>query len=214
VILKYALIGCTLAFTAAIQPGPTQAYLLSRVASIGWRRTLPAALFPLISDGPIALIALLILGQLPVAMQSGLRLAGGLLLLYFASRSFIQWLHPEPTSTERHDKAPRTILEAAIVNLLNPNPYIGWTLILGPIVVAAWNEAPGSGVAVVGAFYITMIVTLALLIYGFGTARLLGPRFQRWLQLLSGILLAILGVYQGYIGVRHLIAYPTDSLFR
>ena len=195
-MLKYIAIGGSLAFAAAVQPGPLQAYLFSRVASIGWRRTLPAAFAPLLSDGPIAVLALFVLGQLSPALQIVLRLAGGLLLLYFAWGAIRQWRQGRPNSTKQHGKVPRTLFEASLVNLLNPNPYLGWALILGPVVLAAWREAPSSGIAVVSAFYATMVTMLAVLIFSFGSARHLGSKFQRTLLGLSGLVLAGLGVYQ------------------
>ena len=202
-MLKHIIIGGSLAFAAAVQPGPLQAYLFSRVTAIGWRRTLPASFAPLLSDGPIAVLALLVLGRLSPTMQSLLRAAGGVLLLTLAWRAFRQWRRPDLGSLKRGDKIPRTLLEAALVNILNPNPYLGWALILGPVVVAAWHESPGTGVAVVVAFYATMITMLAVLIFAFGSARFLGPRFQRNLMLLSALVLAGLGVYQLAISVSY-----------
>ncbi|MBK7455571.1 MAG: hypothetical protein IPJ46_18150 [Anaerolineales bacterium] len=35
---------------AASQPGPFQTYLISQTLTRGWKRTLPAALAPLVSD--------------------------------------------------------------------------------------------------------------------------------------------------------------------
>ncbi|MBD3179169.1 MAG: hypothetical protein GF417_05970 [Candidatus Latescibacteria bacterium] len=203
-LLKYIGIGSSLAFAAAVQPGPLQAYLLNRVTFIGWRRTLPASFSPLLSDGPIALVALLILGRLSPSMQAVLRVAGGILLLYLGWSAFQQWRKGSTEQLMRKKKVPRTFLEAALVNLLNPNPYLGWSLILGPVVITAWRESPGLGIAVVVAFYITMIVMLAILIFVFSGAGLLRPRYQRYLILLSVVILAGLGVYQlvkgfGYI---------------
>ena len=195
-MLKYVAIGGSLAFAAVVQPGPFQAYLLSRVTAIGWRRTLPAALAPLLSDGPIAALALLVLGRLSPGMQSALRLAGGALLLYLAWSAFLHWRRHCPQPSEQVERVPRTLLEAALVNLLNPNPYLSWALVLGPIVVAAWQEEPSSGVAVVIAFYATMVTMLAALIVLFGSARFLGERSQRVLLFISIWILAGLGVYQ------------------
>src|SRR5512141_2566812 len=59
------LLGSGLAFAAVLQPGPLQAYFLSSVAQRGWRRTLPAALAPICSDGPIVLTVLFLLTRLP-----------------------------------------------------------------------------------------------------------------------------------------------------
>jgi threonine/homoserine/homoserine lactone efflux protein len=208
-MVKYIVIGAGLAFAAAVQPGPLLAYLFSRVAAIGWRRTLPASLSPLLSDGPIAVLALLVLGRLSPGTQMVLRAAGGALLLYLASRAFRQWRRDDLGASERAGKIPRTLLEAALVNILNPNPYLGWTLILGPVVVAAWRQEPVMGVAVVVAFYAVMVTTLAVLIFAFGTARLLGRRLERMLLLLSSVVLAALGVYQLAISVRFFMTNRT-----
>jgi threonine/homoserine/homoserine lactone efflux protein len=202
-MVKYIIVGAGFAFAAAVQPGPFQAYLLSRVASSGWRRTLPAALAPLLSDGPIAFLALFVLGRLSPSMQRVLRSAGGVLLLYFAWRTLTQWRRPAALRPERDGKIPRTLLEAALVNILNPNPYLGWTLVLGPAVVAAWRQSHVAGVAVVAAFYVTLTSMVAVTIVAFGTARFLGPKLQRGLLLASAVVLAGLGVYQLSVSLVH-----------
>jgi threonine/homoserine/homoserine lactone efflux protein len=204
-LLKYIGIGGSLAFAAAVQPGPLQAYLLTRATSIGWKRTLPASFSPLLSDGPIALLALFVLGRLSPTMQSVLRSAGGFLLLYLAWSTFKQNKHRSNGALTHSHKTPKTIFEAAFVNLLNPNPYLGWALVLGPTVMAAWQETPGTGVAVVVAFYVTMVAMLALLILFFGSTRFLSPKLQNFLILISVIILAGLGIYQLVISAQFFI---------
>lgn len=201
-IVKYLGIGASLAFAAAVQPGPLQAYLFSRATSIGWKKTLPAALAPLLSDGPIAVLALFVLGRLTEAMQSGLRTAGGLLLLYLAWKSFRTGSDNRETR-QRGARTPRTLAEAVLVNLLNPNPYLGWALILGPVAVTAWREAHGLGVVVVASFYAVMVSMLAVLIIIFSGARLLGSGLQRILNLVSAAILTALGLYQLVLGIRY-----------
>jgi len=192
-MLSYLLFGSGFALAAVLQPGPLQAFLASRVAASGWRRTLPACLAPLLSDIPIALLALLVLRELPPLFQELLRAAGGLLLLYLAWIAYRQWRSPSEAVVS--GSAPRTFLEATLVNLLNPHPYIGWTLVLGPSLIAAWNEHGTYAVALVVAFYGTLVVGLAAFILLVGTARFLGPRGQRALVGVSAALLAALGIY-------------------
>ena len=93
-VIQNALLGGGFAFGAAVQPGPLQAFLVARVMETGWRRTLPACLSPLLSDGPIALVVLLVLGRLSVPAQHLLRVAGGGLLLFFAWKALEQWRRP------------------------------------------------------------------------------------------------------------------------
>ncbi len=195
-MLKYILIGSGFAFAAAVQPGPLQAFYLSRVASSGWRRTLPASLAPLISDGPIAVLILLVLHRLPEGFEGFLKAAGGILLLYFAARTFLEWRRGQGGAPIGTHSAPRTLFQAVAVNLVNPGPYLGWSLILGPLVLEAWQLAPVNAVALLAAFYVTMVLSLALFILLLGTTSFLGPKGRRGLLLASSVALAALGVFQ------------------
>jgi threonine/homoserine/homoserine lactone efflux protein len=192
-MLTYVLFGSSYAFAAAIQPGPLQAFLVSRVAASGWRRTLPASLAPLVSDGPIAAIAIFLLAYLPAQALHVLQAAGGLLLVYFAWVTFVEWRND--TKPDSAGSAPRTFLEAVLVNLLNPNPYLGWALVLGPALHTAWQEHRPSAVALIAAFYTTLVATLAAFILLVGTSRLLEARVQRALVGVSAGLLAGLGAF-------------------
>ncbi|MFP4622947.1 MAG: LysE family translocator [Gemmatimonadota bacterium] len=181
------------AFAAALQPGPLQAFLLSRTFATGWKRTLPAALAPLLSDGPIALVVLLVVGQLSPQAQQGLRVAGGILLLYLGWSAFRQ----TRDDATRHvsGSAPRTLFQAVLVNLFNPNAYLGWTFILGPALLTAWRRSPAEGMALIVTFYGVLVTTTAAFIVLAGASRFLGPRAQRALLGVSAFVLAGLGVY-------------------
>ncbi len=195
-MLEYIVLGAGFAFAAGVQPGPLQAFLLSQVAEKGWKRTLPACFSPLLSDGPIALVVLLVLKVLPPEMARVLRVAGGLLLLYFAWGSFRSWRRQRAEQPASAASAPRTVFQAALVNILNPNPYLGWSLVLGPAAIQAWGKGHANAVALLGAFYGTMVVTLAATIVLFGTTRALGPRGRRAILLASAVTLALLGILQ------------------
>jgi threonine/homoserine/homoserine lactone efflux protein len=202
IVLQSLLLGAGFALAAAAQPGPLQAFLLSQVAEHGWRRTLPAAFAPLLSDGPIAFVAVLLLGRLSEGLARALEAAGGLLLLYLAWGAFREWRREALVAAAGPGAPPRTLLQAAAVNLLNPNPYLGWALVLGPALVSAWHRHPAHGVALVVSFYATMVVALAASIVLLGTTRWLGPRGRRLLVLVSAIILAALGASRLAAGIR------------
>jgi threonine/homoserine/homoserine lactone efflux protein len=204
ILFEYILIGGGFAFAAAIQPGPLQAYLLSSVLQRGWRHTLPASIAPLISDGPIVLVALLVLSRVPESFQTILRVAGGLLLLYFAWRGYQHWRIGVLQGAEQVDSTPRTLLQAVMVNLLNPNPYLAWSLVLGPAVVDAWQNNHNYAVVMVVTFYTVIVIGTAGIIYLFGRTSMLGPRGQRALMLISAGILAFLGVYQLVVSLINL----------
>ncbi len=203
-MLEYLLIGTGFALSAATQPGPLQAFFLAKVAENGWKRTLPTAFAPLVSDGPIALIAIILLQSLPAVFRDYLQLAGGILLLYLAWRA-LQGLRNDPDPDEEsQDPQPKTVLQAALVNLLNPNPYLGWSLVMGPAVLDAWGKQPGYAITLLLAFYCTMISASMILIYLMGRALLLGPGSRRVLTLISALLLTGLGLYFLYQAGGHL----------
>ena len=192
-MLRHLLLGGGLGLAAGLQPGPLLAFLLARGAAAGWRRTLPACLAPLLSDGPIALVSLLLLSRLGPSFEVVLQAAGGLLLLYFAAVGFRQWRRPEVPAS--HGPAPRTVAEAALVNLLNPNPYLGWSLVLGPTLVAAWRESSVHAFAFVVSLYGTMCGTMAVFVLLVGAAGGIAPAARRALALIGAALLAALGVF-------------------
>ena len=91
--------------------------------------------------------------------------------------------------------SPRTLSQAVIVNLLNPGPYLGWSLILGPLALEAWAERPANAVALVVSFYSVMLFSLALFIVLVGTTRFLSSRGRQGLVLASSFALAGIAIY-------------------
>jgi threonine/homoserine/homoserine lactone efflux protein len=197
---SYVLLGATYAFAAAVQPGPFQTYLISSTLTRGWKRTFPAVFAPLLSDIPIVCLVLLVLTQVPPAVVHGLRFAGGLFLLYLAAGAFAAFRVYRAPQIDGASQTAQTVLKAAAVNLLNPSPYLGWSLILGPLLLQAWREAPAYGIGMVVSFYVTMITATAVILIPFAGARALGPRVGRAMIGLSALALAAFGVYQLWAG--------------
>lgn len=204
-MLPYVLFGASYAFAAAAQPGQFQAYLISRAVSNGWRATLPAVVAPILSDVPVVTLVLLVLTRVPSLFVHLLRLAGGLFLLYLAISAFYSYRHYAQAGAPPPGSAQRTILEAAAVNVLNPNPYLSWALVLGPLLIEAWRRSPAAGLAFVLAFYLTMVAASALIVMLFALTRSLGPRVGRFLVGLSAAALAVFGLYQIWAGLTAIV---------
>ncbi len=198
-MIGYLTFGMVYAFASVVQPGPFQAYLISQSLTHGWRRTLPIVFAPLLSDGPIAVLALFVLSVMPHWLLQGLQLAGGFLLFYLAFGAYNTWRTFEHCTTEA---APgqQTVLKAALVNFLNPGPYLGWTLVLAPLLLKAWSESPAYGLSLLLGFYATMILSSAALVVAFAAARNFGHRVHRVSIGLSALALACFGLYQVWSG--------------
>jgi len=204
-MLPHVVLGATYGFAAAVQPGPFQTYLVSSTLSHGLRRTLPGVLAPLLSDVPIVTLVLFVLTRVPPAALLVLRLAGGVFLLYLAAGAYAAFRTYRAPQVHQPSQATRTVLKAAVVNLLNPNPYISWALILGPLLLDAWRAAPAYGIGLLVSFYAAMMATTALMLVPFAGARALGPTIGRAALGASALALAAFGVYQIWAGGSSLL---------
>jgi threonine/homoserine/homoserine lactone efflux protein len=192
----FLLQGITLGFSAVIQPGPFMAYLLSQTLAHGFRKTWMAAFAPLISDGPIIALAILVLTQMPVWLKRGLNFASGVFILYLAWGAYRQWRNFTDLDAEAAPNGQRNVIRAAMMNALSPMPYIYWSLVTGPILVAGWQESPAHGLAFLIAFYVVMICGFLIMMALFSAARNLGNKVNRILLGMSAFALAGFGLFQ------------------
>ena len=197
----YIVQGIGYGFAAAVQPGPLQTYLISQALMKGWKKSLPSALAPLISDGPIIALCIFVLSQVPDWLQDVLYIAGGLFVLYLAYGAYKSWKNFDPCLPLSDTGDQQTIFKAALTNALAPGAYIFWTLVTGPILMAGWRETPLHGVSFLLGFYATMILSLCAIILLFGLARQLGPKVNRVLLGVSAIALFCFSLYQLKLGI-------------
>ena len=199
--------GLALGLSAAASPGPFQAYLISQVLSKGWRRAAPVAFAPLISDGPIIIGALLLLDHLPPAFLRIISISGGLFVLYLAWGLWKQWRTATPTPVSQEyasaASAPQSdhvLWRGVMMNLLSPGPYTFWTLVTGPILLAATHQSWLHAGAFLGGFYGMLIGGMLAIASVFHLARRFGPQVVRTLLLASVFIMTIFGflfLYQG-----------------
>lgn len=204
-VLPHILLGATWGFAAAVQPGQFQAYLISETLANGWRRTVPVTLAPLVSDLPAITLVLLVLTRVPPLFVHVLQVVGGLFVLYLAAGAVRTSRRPAGAVQAGPAPVHRTIVKAALLNVLNPNPYIAWALVLGPLLLSAWSEAPAHAAAFLTSFYLAMVAAAAGIVVLFGAARSIGPRVARMLVAASAFALGAFGVYQLWAGARALL---------
>ena len=157
----------------------------------------------MITDAPIIIAVLFVLQRVPGIVVQILSLAGGVFVLYLAWGLFKQWRR----DMSRRDGAQvktnvdgaqpigwKGLWRAAIVNWLNPNPYLFWTLVGGPTLIAALNQSIAYGVAFLVGMYGVFIGGMLIIAAVFHFARNLGPQVVRGLLLISIGVLAIFGV--------------------
>ncbi|MFA7227852.1 MAG: LysE family transporter [Melioribacteraceae bacterium] len=195
----YIIFGATFAFAAAVQPGPLLTYLISQTLSKGWRNTLPAVFAPIISDGPIIVVVLLLLNQIPDWLVKFLHFGGAVFLFYLAFGSFKSWKNFN-SEIPAENKSGQTLMKATLVNLLNPAPYLGLSLVMGPLFLSGYKETPMNGISLIISFYATMIFCLTGIIFLFAYTKKMGPNVNRITLGLSVIALICFGIYQMWMG--------------
>ena len=200
-MLTFLLQGLALGFAAGAQPGPFQTYLISQTLSQGWRRTWIATFAPLVSDGPIVALVLLVLSQVPDWFQRVLQIVGGVFVLYLAWGAYRAWQAFAPDSESSPQTGPRSLLRAAMMNALSPGPYLFWSLAIGPLIVTTWRENPTNALAIVLAFYFAMIGLNFVVVLLFGQAARFGNQVRRAMLGLSVLALAGFGLYQLWQGI-------------
>jgi threonine/homoserine/homoserine lactone efflux protein len=193
--------GLTLGFSAAAQPGPFQAYLLAQSIRNGAARTLPVALVPLVSDPPVIAVVLAALAQVPAGFLRALQIAGGAIVLWLGVAALRAVRAGRIAERDAAEGSPRGFWRAVLVNLTNPNAWIGWSVVMGPIAAAAWRASPARALAFVAGFYLLLLGGNVLLILLAGRVSRLGPGFARGLGVASGLALLAFGAWQVGRGV-------------
>ncbi len=183
-------------------PGPFQAFLIETAARRGHRAAALAALAPLLSDGPIILIATLLLSRLPDWTLPLLRLVGGAYVLYLGLAAFVAWRQEQgrPDATKTCSRPGASAIQAATINLLSPGVYLYWGTVSGPLLVEGWRHRPLSGVAFLALFYGVMLLASQALVLAMAKLAALSDRLTRAIQAASILLMwafAVVYVWQG-----------------
>lgn len=203
-MINYLIFAISYAFACVVQPGPFQAFLFSQSITHGWKKTFPLVFAPFFSDIPVILLVLLLLSNIPHEALSLLQVAGGIFLLYLAHNAFKTWrtFSPELPNSEASDY---NFVKAILVNLLNPNPYLAWSLVMGPWLLKAWSENHVNGIVLIAGFYGSMFMYSTVMIWLFASARNLGPRISRAALGISVIAFAVFGLYQLWSGLSDMV---------
>jgi threonine/homoserine/homoserine lactone efflux protein len=195
-LLDAALMG----YAAAAAPGPFQTLLLERSVRVGVRRALPLSLVPLVSDPIVVVTCLFALSSVPPLLLRALGGAGGLLLGWMGISALRGLAGAASAAGGAEVAAPRARADgfwrAALVNLLNPNAWLFWSLVGGPMLAEAARGSAGEVVTLLSGFYVALTITNAALAAAFGVLGGLGPRVRTGLTVLSGAAFLGLGAVQ------------------
>lgn len=198
-MLALLLRGISLGFTAGAMPGPYQSYIINTTLLLGWRRSIITIFSPLIADIPIIILVVFLLGQLPPEAIRLIKIAGGLLLLWIAWGAWQNIRKGQSIGTGENvpigeNESRKIFMRGLLMNALNPNPYIFWGTVTGPLLLEAlqtsWLDAAGFLLGFYGGF----LGILAVIVMVFDRVRTLDPRITRGVLILTLVILVIFGL--------------------
>jgi threonine/homoserine/homoserine lactone efflux protein len=199
-MIPLLLQGISFGYAAGVTPGPLQIFLITQTLQFGWRHAIWLIFSPLISDGPVVGLILLVLQQASDGFLRAMGLIGGAFVLYIAWGLWQQLRRGDFSFVPAGAEAAPTpaspwaaMRKAVAINALGPGPWLFWGTAMGPIVIAAWRDSRPTAVLFVLGFYATFLLVMATQVLLVQQARRLGPnaiRIALWIGLAALLLFA------------------------
>ena len=163
-ILAYALAGLTLAVIEGIKPGPLLTMVVRETLSGDLRAGIWTAAAPIFTDGPLIVVSYLFASVL-VDNPSILVLISilGALFMFKMGVECFSIEPPTLSSILEPASSKKAFGRGVLTNLLNPNVYVFWFLIGGPIMASAVNSEPLAALAYAATFIIGIILVKCLI---------------------------------------------------
>jgi len=154
-VFTFLVAGSIFGLAGGFSPGPTTTVVVSQTLRFGVIDGIKVAIAPALTDAPIILVALLLVGQLAgfAPMLGIISLLGAAFLLYLALESWrVRGIELDDTQDE-----PRSISKGFMANLLNPHPYLFWFVIGAPKLIEAAEISWMTAVAFIVGLYVCLI---------------------------------------------------------
>ncbi len=147
--------GIVLGLSAGLSPGPLMTLVISETLKHDVKEGIKVSIAPLLTDIPILLVSIFILARLSQmhAIIGAIALSGGVFLCYLGYESLLfKGIDFDP----EHIK-PDSIKKGFITNALNPNPYLFWLSIGGPIIISSYKSGIASAFMFISGFYVFLV---------------------------------------------------------
>jgi len=149
-VISFLSAGVILGLSAGFSPGPLLTLVISQALRYGVREGVKVAVSPLMTDLPVLLLSLFVLKRIEGfrTVLGAISLLGGFFVLKLAYES-VRAKQPDFTPQETE---PQSLVKGAVVNALNPNPYVFWLTVGGPTFLKAWDVSPLTAVLFAASF--------------------------------------------------------------
>ena len=169
-VIGLALAGVTLGIVEGVKPGPLLTTVIKETLTNGFKGGIRAASAPFFTDGPLILFSIFMAGY--IANQP--LLFGGIAVLgaIFLTRMGMECFNPVIPDIDATDiDLTQSLKKGILTNLLNPNAYIFWLLIGGPLMATAADSEPTAPFAYAISFLVSIVLVKISIAYFFSKAQ-------------------------------------------
>ncbi len=199
-IAQLAGAGVALGIIEGIKPGPLLTMVIRESLSKGLKAGMWTAAAPIFTDGPLIIVSLFFAGW--VATEPSVLLTISALGALFLTKMGLECFSLELPDPSMEGDASGSFKRGVLTNLLNPNVYVFWFLIGGPLMASASEQEPVAPVIYAIAFLLTIILVKASIAWIFvGGGTWLSPRRYRIAMFICGLAMlgfAVTFAYQAY----------------
>jgi len=201
--LTFFFAGSIFGLAGGFSPGPTTTVVVSQTLRFGVLDGIKVAIAPALTDAPIILVAVLLVGQVAEfePVLGIISLLGAAFLLYLAFESFrVRGIEIDETQVD-----PRSVSKGFMTNLLNPHPYLFWFVIGAPKLIEAAEISWTTAAAFLAGLYACLIGAKILVAILVGRSRaFLKSRGYVYVNRILGAVLAVFSIFFLRDGVRFL----------
>ncbi len=165
-----AFAGAILGVVEGVKPGPLLTMVIRETLSGGLRAGVRTAAAPIFTDGPLVIVSLLAAGWISTqpTILIAISILGAGYLLKMGLDCFT--IEPPPSDLAGIDVSD-SFKRGVLTNLLNPNVYVFWFLIGGPLMASAADHEPLAPVAYALTFLVSIIIVKCLIALAFDRTR-------------------------------------------
>ncbi|MGB8962148.1 MAG: LysE family transporter [Pseudonocardiaceae bacterium] len=192
--MRELLLGLTIGFGAGVSPGPLLALVVTTSLRHGRVAGFQVAASPLVTDLPIIILALTVLGAVPGRAVAAVGTVGAAVVLKLGITTLRHARRAELPAA-KDGATTHSLRHGVVVNLLSPHPWLFWLSVGGPLLITAWRHGALSGGAFLLGFYALLVgskVALAALLSA--SRHRLSLSWYRGLLVLSAGLLLVAAV--------------------
>ncbi len=186
--------GTVLGLSAGFAPGPLLTLVITQTLRHDIREGVKVAMAPLITDLPIILITLFVLARLSDFDQllGLISLVGAGYVLYLAYES----IRTGPVTLEESQDQPRSFRKGAMINALNPHPYLFWATVGAPFLLRSGQEGLPAPLLFLLGFYLFLVGSKVFLAIVVGKSRaFLTRKGYIWTMRVLGCLLGAFALF-------------------